>query len=101
MEVVFLDSVNFFVVNGVCRFCLHVRPLRWQTGTLLVDVLDIFDLAWYFFFYQFGVISAEKRDRSGGCLFTFCGLVGGLLAYCMAGDAGTVGTDGDTDGGGL
>lgn len=45
------------------------------------------------FYYSFGGYFNEKSTETAVVLCTLCGLVGGLSAYCMVADSGTVGTD--------
>lgn len=39
-----------------------------------------------------------QNETNAYCCCSFCLLLGGLLAYCMVGDTGTVGTDSDEGG---
>lgn len=61
-------------------------------GWMLVDIFDLMMNLCVFVVY-----SAGKRDRNGGCCVSVWRLLGGLLAYCVVGDTGTVGTDRETD----
>lgn len=97
MESIFWGSL-FSVILLWMVWVFSVTVARELTNTtadrLLVEIVLV-----RLCFPRLNYFVTEKWGRSGGCLCWFfflgCG-VGGLLAYCMLGDTGTVGTDSQT-----
>lgn len=92
MESIFWGSL-FSVILLWMVWVFSVTVARELTNTtadrLLVEIVLV-----RLCFPRLNYFVTEKWGRSGGCLCCFflgCG-VGGLLAYCMLGDTGTVGT---------